>query len=156
MTRTVKRILIGSACVSVVGVLLSYVAGYAVGHFFSDDPEGMARFEATVGPVVLGVGGVAIMGGALWTAVAWMRSIDEAAREAHKSAWFWGGLAGMSLGGVAIILSLLPQASSWRLPFTFFGRDDPAIHAAIGAYAMLLLMALGYSVAWVWWWWKRR
>jgi hypothetical protein len=156
MTRTVKRILIGSACVFVVGFLLSYLAGNAVGHFFSDDSEGMARFEAAVGPFVLGVGGVFIMGGGLWAAVAWMRSIDEAAREAHKSAWFWGGLAGMSVGGFAIILSLLPQASSWRLPFTFFGREDPAIHAAIGAYAMQLLMVLGYTVAWAWWWWKRR
>lgn len=105
---------------------------------------------------VTGVYAVGMMAGAMWVGAAWMRSIDEAAREAHKSAWFWGGLAGMSVGGFAIILSLLPQASSWRLPFTFFGREDPAIHAAIGAYAMQLLMVLGYTVAWAWWWWKRR
>jgi uncharacterized BrkB/YihY/UPF0761 family membrane protein len=156
MPRTVVKILIGSAVAMVALIILSGVAGYAIGYFFADDPDAMARFEAAVAPVVLGVLGVGLMSAALWTAVLWMRSIDEAAREAHKSAWFWGGSTGMMLGGIAIILSFLPQASEWRLPFTFFDRDDPAIHAAIGAYAMMLLMLVGYGVAWAWWWWKRR
>ena len=35
---------------------------------------------------------------------------DEAAREAHKAAWYWGGSGGMAVGGVLICLATLPQA----------------------------------------------
>lgn len=97
---------------------------------------------------------VLAMVGALWIGAAWMRSIDEAAREAHKSAWYWGGTAGMGLGGIAIILSSLPQAETLR--FAVDGRTDPAALMAAGAMLMMLLMLVGYTVVWAWWWLARR
>ena len=79
---------------------------------------------------------------------------DEAAREAHKSAWYWGGTAGMAVGGVAMVLSRLPQAASIRIPT--LGDPTPAGYAATGAMMMLCLMLLGYTLAWAWWWLARR
>ena len=88
--------------------------------------------------------------------VAWMRSIDEAAREAHKSAWFWGGCGGMAVGGVFFILASIPPAAALEIPSWFSGRTDPAAYAATGGGALALLMVVGYTLAWAWWWWKRR
>ena len=104
------------------------------------------------------IAGMAVIAmiGAMVISVAWMRSIDEAAREAHKAAWFWGGCGGMSVGGVLVILATLPQAAEWRFPASYDGRTDPAAYAATGAFAMILIMGLGYTVVWAWWWLRRR
>ena len=96
------------------------------------------------------------MVGAMAISVVWMRSIDEAAREAHKSAWFWGGCGGMSVGGVFFILASIPQTATIKIPTWFQGRADPVAYAATGAGAIVLLMVVGYTLAWAWWWWKRR
>ena len=104
--------------------------------------------------VAMGAVTVILMAGALWVGALWMRSIDEAAREAHKSAWYWGGTAGMAVGGVAMVLSRLPQAASIRIPT--LGDPTPAGYAATGAMMMLGLMLLGYTLAWAWWWLARR
>ena len=98
----------------------------------------------------------AVMIAAFGIGVVWMRAIDEAAREAHKSAWYWGGSAGMAVGGVFLILAMLPQAVTLELPLWLNGRNDPVAHAVTGAFVLMLLMVTGYGVAWAWWWWKRR
>ena len=100
----------------------------------------------------MSVAAVLLMAGALWVGAIWMRSIDEAAQEAHKSAWYWGGCAGMCIGGVAVILAHLPQAETWRMPSWIPGRLDAVAYAATGAMMMLLLMIAGYLVVWAWWW----
>lgn len=155
MPRTVKKILFGLGCF----VLLTFAAGLATGYL-------SARLEqnGSGGPLINGVllttlcalaAGV-VMVGAIWSGVVWMRSIDEAAQEAHKSAWFWGGSIGAAVGGFAVILSFLPPSVVVLPAFSFFDRTDPVGYMASGAYAMLLLMMAGYGVAWAWWWWKRR
>jgi hypothetical protein len=55
-----------------------------------------------------------------------------------------------------LMMAVLPQTADWRLPDWFFGRTDPMAYAAMGAWALISLMLLGYGVAWAWWWWKRR
>ncbi len=105
---------------------------------------------------IIAVMAVLMMALALWVGVAWMRRIDEAAREAHKAAWFYGGSAGMAVGGVFVVLAGAPSAAR-LIPATLFpGRDDPAAYAAGGAMAMMILMLIGYSVVWGWWWLRRR
>jgi hypothetical protein len=98
----------------------------------------------------------AVMIVAFGVGVVWMRAIDEAAREAHKAAWYWGGSAGMAVGGVLLILAVLPQSAAVELPLWLDGRNDPVAHAATGAFALMLLMVTGYTLAWAWWWLKRR
>ncbi|MNE97170.1 hypothetical protein D3C80_1954760 [compost metagenome] len=85
-----------------------------------------------------------------------MSSIDEAAQEAHKWAWFWGGSSGMAVGGVLVIMASLPQSAMIQIPAWYSDRTDPAAYAATGAFAMLTLMLIGYTVAWAWWWLGRR
>ena len=92
---------------------------------------------------------------ALWIGAAWMGSIDEAAREAHKAAWYWGGCAGMAVGGVGIILAGLDQAKNMTFT-TYDGRTDPVAYMAVGATGIVLLMLAGYTIVWAWWWLARR
>ncbi|KAK0330671.1 hypothetical protein LTR94_031936, partial [Friedmanniomyces endolithicus] len=141
-----KKVLIGYLAVGLAALLIAPIAGFIVGYFFSHDEALMQVLLNRVAPVVMGLIAVGGMAGGLWTGVLWMRSIDEAAREAHKSAWFWGGSAGMAIGGVVVIMTFLPQSANWVPPITFFGRTDPAAYAASGAYAMMLVMLAGYGV----------
>jgi hypothetical protein len=85
----------------------------------------------------------------------WMRSIDEAAQEAHKWSWYWGGSAGLALGMVGLIVAMVPASAQLSVP-AFSGRTDPVAYMAAGAVCLILLMTIGYGLAWLWWWWSRR
>src|SRR5690606_7138164 len=37
----------------------------------------------------------------------WWRGLDEAAKEAHKWAWWWGGTLGFVVGGAAVVIAAL-------------------------------------------------
>lgn len=142
-------VLIGSfVALFVLAAIAGFIAGVVAG---ATDDKTDAPLLWTMGPF-----SVLAMVGAMAISVYWMRSIDEAAREAHKSAWFWGGTAGMSAGGVLVILATLPQAERLRFAAVFSDRTDPAAYMATGAFAMLTLMIIGYTLAWVWWWLARR
>ncbi|MGV8928729.1 MAG: hypothetical protein ACOH1E_03165 [Brevundimonas sp.] len=140
LTRTV----IGIA----VFVVVVFAAGIAAGYLSA---RGTIASDQAVFWLVAVVS-VSAMVGAMAISVAWMRSIDEAAREAHKAAWFWGGCGGMAVGGVLVILTSLPQAGTLSFPSWLDGRTDPAAYAATGAFAIMLLMLMGYAVVWAWWW----
>lgn len=143
LTSVMLRTLIGVGIFMVVLFAAGIAVGWLVGHGAVDKDYA----------VVWLVGAIAVvaMAGAMAISIAWMRAIDEAAREAHKAAWFWGGCGGMCLGGVLLIMTSLPQSARWT--FTAFdGRTDPAAYAATGAFGMMMLMTLGYTVVWAWWW----
>lgn len=82
----------------------------------------------------------------------WWRSLDEAAKEAHKWAWWWGGNLGFVAGGAAVVLAamagvdLLPA----RVPHT------EAALIALGVVAVFAAQAVGYGIAWCAWWIARR
>ena len=151
MAKGLKSVFLWSGVGLLAMVAVLFLAGVVVGYFAAQgslDPD-----RAMVW--VMGVFVVLLMVGSMAAGVAWMRSIDEAAREAHKSAWFWGGSGGMAVGGVLVCLATLPQADSLHMPPLFDGRTDPAAYAATGAFGMMLLMLIGYTVAWAWWWLRR-
>lgn len=85
-----------------------------------------------------------------WFVFNYWRGIDEAAREAQKWAWYWGGTLSLGLSVIAIrfpsfrVVDLLPADAS-RHDLVFYG-------AAIVMAAQLV----GFGVAWAFWWWKRR
>lgn len=142
-------VLIGSfVALFVLAMIAGFIAGAVAG----------ATHDKTDAPLLWTMGPFAVLAmiGAMAVSVYWMRSIDEAAREAHKSAWFWGGTGGMAVGGVLVILISLPQAERLQLPAVFTSRTDPAAYMATGAFAMLTLMIIGYALAWGWWWLARR
>lgn len=84
----------------------------------------------------------------------WWHKVDEAVREAHKWAWFWGGSVGMMLGVFLatanvfmdgqLVVPLLASSGFGAYPFE------------AGLIAMTMLAAYGYMTAWAFWWWKHR
>lgn len=99
--------------------------------------------------VVLLAAGVAATA---WICVAWWRSADEAVREAHKWAWYWGGSTGM-----ASVMGLF-ALSTWgvidvTLPPLGSGPDDlimTGVALTVGA------QGVGYAIAWAAWWLRHR
>ncbi len=81
----------------------------------------------------------------------WWRRLDEAAREAHKWSWFWGGNLGLVVGGV-ILLTLVRV----DLRASTLAGVDPAQVLALGMALLLLLQLIGYTLAWAGWWLARR
>lgn len=85
---------------------------------------------------------------AFWLACVYWRRIDEAARDAQKTAWFWGGALGMAAGFVALSLYV-------RLGLVPDGIR-PGSLLIYGALATVAFQLVGFHIAWAYWWWKRR
>jgi len=102
--------------------------------------------------IVTGIFAAAMMGGALWIGAEWMRVIDEAAREAHKAAWYWGGTGGMCVSGVVLVLS--SSRGPWRdiIAQEVGSGGAPTDYLFAGAALMIVPMLIGYTVVWGWWW----
>ena len=103
----------------------------------------------SIGVVVLAAGLAVFL--ALHT-LYWWRSLDEAAQEAHKWAWWWGGNLGFIAGGAAVVIAALNGADLLpaRVPHT-----DTAL-IAVGVVAAFAAQAVGYGLAWCVWWMARR
>lgn len=145
------------ALYTLLGFLAFFALMIATGFFVAHQSARGADIDAARLTFWIAVGvAVVCMGGAMAITVGWMRAIDEAAREAHKSAWFWGGCGGMAVGGALFIVASTPYAAGLQAPSAFAGRTDPAAYMAAGAGALALLMTAGYTLAWAWWWWRRR
>jgi hypothetical protein len=86
-------------------------------------------------------------------ALGWKR-VDEAAREAHKAAWFWGGAWSLAL--VAGLFAWLARAGA-GFAFDRFaiGRGDAGLIAA-GIALCLLVQIVGYGLFWAGWWLSKR
>jgi len=148
-----RKLLIQSAVGLGLVVLAAFVTGGVLGFMKASGKDLMSSSAALW---TVGVFAVVTMLVAMWVSLKWMSSIDEAAQEAHKWAWYWGGSSGMAVGGALVIMASLPQAAAINIPAWYSDRVDPAAYAATGAFAMLTLMLIGYGVAWAWWWWARR
>ena len=151
MSKNLIPVLAKSALALVALFVLMFVVGIAAGYFGaqSDAPPETVQFW------ILAVSAPFIMVGGLWMGAAWMKSIDEAAQEAHKASWYWGGSAGMAVGMIAIVLAQLPQIETVQFE-PIGGRTDPAVYMAAGALGMVGLMLVGYIIVWAWWWLARR
>lgn len=130
-------------------LLMAAVAGGLLG--LAGDSEGLG--DGLRGAVVMTVGlGLAV--GALWFCWAYGRRLDEAAREAHKFAWYWGGSAGLLFTGIGLgMLTADPSlALGLRPPET-----TPAEWIVLGGVVTVGLQVVGYVVTWIGWWlWKGR
>jgi hypothetical protein len=153
MSGAKRKLIIQSAIACVLLFVIVFVAGGVVGYL---EATGQIGDHDTAFLWVMGGFSVAAMAVGLWISLKWMASIDEAAREAHKWAWFWGGSSGMAVGGILVIMASLPQSQALRIPAWYADRTDPAAYAATGAFGMMILMIIGYAIAWGWWWWARR
>jgi hypothetical protein len=96
---------------------------------------------------------LALVIAALFAVFLHWRRLDEAAREAHKAAWYWGGSGGLGLSGLGIgYLLAQPETELSRYAI----RPDDAGLLLSGALYVIAAQFVGYLVAWAWWWWSRR
>lgn len=96
---------------------------------------------------------LAALGG--WLISIYWHQIDEAAREAHKWAWYWGG--NVALLPLVIGLTLLFQNPDTQVPLWPGLEANPAGYVATGGLAVMFTLIAGYILAWLYWWlWKSR
>lgn len=108
---------------------------------------------------VAGVPQIIIKAGSMAAAMAvamlacrwWWNALDEAAREAHKWAWWWGSTYGLAIGGVAL-LTLMTATGDAAL----FAAWEPLDLLMAGAGFVLAVQSIGYLIAWAAWWLRRR
>lgn len=84
----------------------------------------------------------------------WWRNIDEAAREAHKWSWYWGGSAGLCVVLVLFLLVNLTGGQFGHGAIAAWGLAGRELEA--GMAAGVLPPALGYTLAWGVWWARHR
>jgi hypothetical protein len=130
---------------------LAGLAGFAVGVGIS--ASGAFTRSENPGLIVAAAFNLGLIAGGLISIPYWRR-IDEAAREAHKAAWLWGGgvVSIFAIGGAALLYALQPPLS---LP-AFLGVSTPATWVALSLSAFIHLQILGYAVVWALWWLRRR
>lgn len=135
----------GLVGIAVATLGLGLVGG--VGTVFLSDLPGQAGLILTV--VVLSL----VMAVALWLCAWWWGRVDEAAREAHKWSWFWGGSCGMVVGAICL-LTISIRGADISLPASL--GETPADLLVAGMIGILAFQIVGYLIAWAWWWLARR
>ena len=130
--------------------IVAVAAGAAAIHVWASLGSGFDPATVSVASMAL-VAVVLVMAGQAW------RGTDEAAREAHKVAWFWGG----SFGALATFMALatlhlfgVPRLEA--IPFPAGARPNPLNWMMLGAVVLVLGQAVGYGLVWAGWWLKRR
>lgn len=82
--------------------------------------------------------------------LAYWRRLDEAAREAHKWAWYWGGSLGIAPGFFFATFDGAIGRAAW------FGFNEPRELIEFGTLSIMLSMIACYLVAWGVWWFRKR
>lgn len=107
------------------------------------------RYRPEIPPVVeltaqLAVAAVSA-GLMLWALAPWWRSLDEAAQEANKSAFFWGGQFGIFF---AFLLGMIEMTST---PF-----QRPRVPEwMLGVIVAMVCQLVGYAIFHLIWWLRR-
>ena len=105
-------------------------------------------------PVGTAVVMTAMIAFVLWGTLHYWRRLDEAAKEAHKFAWYWGGTAGLMVAFVAFIA--LTANGGDLIGAGLGGRISPKAFVELGVIGVLVPQMIGYVVAWVGWWIAKR
>lgn len=100
------------------------------------------------GLAAVAVGGLTM----LWSRGWWSR-VDEAVREAHKTAWYWGGSVGM-VPVMGLAAALLFDRSGVSLERFAAAPGDGGL-ILTGIVVTLLLQLTGYGLFWAGWWLSR-
>lgn len=133
------------------GIAQKILIGFAVVGVLSGAGGSILRDSGIVLPRMAIFGAsVVIVVALFWASIIYWRNLDEAAREAHKFAWFWGATSGM--------LAMLPIAalvSPERL-VAVLGQRGPAEWVAVGFVSLLIAQLVGYGLVWAGWWLRQR
>lgn len=109
--------------------------------------------SALSGPVVAGALATAACAAGMGVAAWKWRRLDEAAREAHKSAWFWGASWSLCLVGGAWIWLI---RGGRHLDLAGLVGQSPAELVALGIAFCIGLQLIGYALFWAGWWLSKR
>lgn len=83
--------------------------------------------------------------------ISWWNKIDEASREAHKIAWFFGGSIGITVAMILVVLNLLFDGGAFD--FLFAGIADASKYGfELGVTTCLTFAGFGYMIHWGLWW----
>ena len=134
----VRYLVVGGVCIIAGGVAGAVSA--MVG--------GTGALNLVVNAVVSSLAMAAALAICAW----WWRGLDEAAREAHKWAWYWGSNFGLAIGGVALLTLMAAEGDGGGL----LAGQNAIDLLMIGACAVVGVQALGYAIAWAFWWLQRR
>jgi len=137
---SLKTYLGALAATLVVAVIGGFVAGMAAGLGLNS-------------AVAFALGAAIVLGLIFVICIWWWNRLDEAAREAHKWAWWWGGTAGSAIGGVFLVAAVALGRSGHSMMPAGTSIED-AIYA--GGMGILLCQVVGYGVGWAAWWLQRR
>jgi protein-S-isoprenylcysteine O-methyltransferase Ste14 len=115
---------------------------------------GMRSLGLLEGPLGAAVMVAVVLCIALVGTVSYWRRLDEAAREAHKFAWYWGGSVGVA---IALVLSVaLAKANIDPLLIDLADGAGAGDLVGFGMLAAMGLQAACYFVAWAGWWISKR
>ncbi|WP_374470722.1 hypothetical protein [Phenylobacterium sp.] len=129
--------------VPVLAIFAGAVVGFGTRHFVQPgEPLQLLLWFSL--PLVLALGG----------SILWWRMLDEVARDAHKTAWYWGASFGMLIGFVALIL--LERAGGGVITQGLGGKTTPEAFVGLGAMLVIAAQIVGYLVVWVGWWISKR
>ncbi len=120
--------------------------GLAVGAFAH-------RLEHMVPAPAAAIGATAVLLLACAAAIPVWRQIDEVAREAQQSAWYWGGSIGICFAiGLAVFAYLSPptQIIAGLAALTVNGAF------AAGLVACVLIQMAAFLIGWAIWWASKR
>jgi hypothetical protein len=130
----------------VLPIILTILVGLLIGL--------ATRVLAPSQPIAIFVWAVVSMAATAAASVYCWRALDEVAREAHKTAWMWGG----SFGMLAAFLALIAAKQHWPhlLEVGFGGARNPADLVEFGVMSVVLAQLAGYLIVWAGWWISRR
>jgi len=129
--------------------ILTFAYGAIVGFWSSRVEEGQAQPWGLTLLITAGV--VVLMPSVLVATLMYWRRLDEAAKEAHKWAWYWGGSLGMIPPFVVVGAGDRGVELAGRL-----GYVEPSDLIFFGAASVLASMMAGYVLAWAVWWLRKR
>ena len=138
---------LGSSARIGIVMVATVVGGGLVGGVYA----WLERAGAMPGPLTAALILFVLFGVMIAGTVWWWRRADEAVREAHKWAWYWGGSIGMAVGLGALLLAGAYGGDQPVPPDLSYG--DVLI---TGAAVVLTPMVIGYGVAWFAWWVAKR
>lgn len=111
-------------------------------------------------PLIFVLTPVAMIWAAAMTMLHWKR-LDEAARAAHRWAWYWGGSIGLAGAMIAAALMLvLPELASSAAALTHFIASPKYTTEQLALFSGVVLCGLaqaaGFLGAWIYWWAAKR
>lgn len=98
----------------------------------------------------------AAFGAVIATSILWWRSLDELAREAHKTAWFWGGSIGLAVTVIPMVIITQMAARGDIELEQFSGTAGFLLGLSGGVTLPIVTTLMGYFVAWAIFWWQKR